>query len=87
MFPYLGLCELDSTYVIELGCAVGRTQRKGPSYSADAAILKYDRSEEGSEEGSEEETEEETEEEHDKDVYKVDRQSKLEQLLHKTAST
>ena len=64
MFPYLGLCELDSSYVIELGCAVGRTHRKGPSYAADAAILKDERSEEG----SEEESEEETEEEHDKDT-------------------
>ena len=61
MFPYLGPCELDSTYVIELGGIVGITHRQGPT---DAAILKEDRSDEGSGEGSEEETEEE----HDKNV-------------------
>ena len=55
VFPYLGLCELESTYVIELGCVVGVTHRQGPGYSADGAILKEDRSEEGSEEESEEE--------------------------------
>ena len=56
MFPYLGLCKLDSTYIIELGCVVGVTHRQGPSYSADAAILKHEEgSEEESEEGSEEE--------------------------------
>ena len=60
MFPYLGLCKLDSTYIIELGCVVGVTHRQGPSYSADAAILKHEEgseeeSEEGSEEGSDEE--------------------------------
>ena len=64
MFPYLGLCELESTYVIELGCVVGVTHRQGPGYSADGAVLKEDRSEEGSEEGTEEGTEEESEEEH-----------------------
>ena len=68
MFPYLGLCELDSTYVIELGCIVGITHRQGPSYTTDAAILKEDRSDEGSGEGSGEGSEEETEEEQDKDV-------------------
>ena len=57
MFPYTGLRERDPTYTIQIGCVVAETHRKGPDYSADAAIFKDDVSDK--EESDEEESEEE----------------------------
>ena len=67
MFPYTGLRKLDPTFSVQVGCVVGETLRKGPNYTADAAIFKTvaEESEAAHCEGVEAESEAEDSEEDD----------------------
>ena len=45
MFPYVGICSMNHALKVQVGCVVGRTHKKGPDYTTDAALVQCDESE------------------------------------------